>query len=66
MTIEQEDEPKDGGAPPAYWPSSGELRVEGLSARYSLEGPKVLQDVSFHIRAGERVGIGMIDANVYP
>lgn len=36
VTIEQEPEPKDGGVPPAYWPSSGELRVEKLSARYSL------------------------------
>ena len=35
MVIEQEPEPKDGGVPPAYWPSSGALDVEKLSARYS-------------------------------
>ena len=35
MEIEQEQEPKDGGLPPAYWPSSGVLEVEKLSASYS-------------------------------
>ncbi|KAI0798592.1 hypothetical protein BC629DRAFT_232884 [Irpex lacteus] len=57
MAIEQEAEPKDGGVPPAYWPSSGKLEVERLTARYSLDGPKVLQDVSFSIKGGERVGV---------
>ncbi|KAJ6535432.1 hypothetical protein B0H19DRAFT_1079915 [Mycena capillaripes] len=45
------------GNPPAYWPASGDLRVENLSARYSPDGPKVLDNVSFHIRTGERVGV---------
>ena len=58
MTIEQEPEPKDGGTPPAYWPASGDLRVENLSARYSPDGPTVLRNVTFHVKAGERVGIG--------
>ena len=59
VTIEQEPEPKDGGYPPAYWPSSGELRAENLSASYSPGGPKVLENVSFHIQAGNRIGVGM-------
>lgn len=33
--IEQEPEPKDAGTPPASWPTSGDLRVENLTARYS-------------------------------
>ncbi|KAJ7662622.1 hypothetical protein DFH06DRAFT_1471431 [Mycena polygramma] len=45
------------GKPPAYWPASGDLRVENLSARYSAHGPKVLDKVSFHIRTGERIGV---------
>jgi len=45
------------GIPPAYWPASGDLRVEKLSSRYSPDGPKVLHDISFHIKSGERVGI---------
>ncbi|KIP03407.1 hypothetical protein PHLGIDRAFT_242940 [Phlebiopsis gigantea 11061_1 CR5-6] len=57
IEIEQEPQPKDTGNPPAYWPASGDLRVEKLTARYSSDGPKVLEDVSFHAQPGERVGI---------
>ncbi|KAF8832671.1 hypothetical protein HHX47_DHR1001791 [Lentinula edodes] len=57
ITIEQEPKPKAETVPPAYWPASGNLRVEKLSARYSQDGPKVLHDISFDIRSGERVGI---------
>ncbi|KAI0248983.1 hypothetical protein BJV78DRAFT_1276336 [Lactifluus subvellereus] len=57
INIEQERKPTKQGIPPAYWPASGDLKVERLSARYSLDGPKVLHDISFHIRSGERVGI---------
>lgn len=31
--------------------------MEKLAARYSVDGPKVLKDISFHIRSGERIGI---------
>ena len=44
------------GAPSQYR-CSGDLRVEGLYARYSTAGPLVLQDVSFQVKSGERVGI---------
>jgi ABC-type bacteriocin/lantibiotic exporter with double-glycine peptidase domain len=47
------------GVPPAYWPASGSLKVEKLSARYSEDGPKVLHDISFEVKSGERVGIGV-------
>ncbi|KAI0045217.1 P-loop containing nucleoside triphosphate hydrolase protein [Auriscalpium vulgare] len=57
MKIEQEPKSTKDGVPPAYWPASGDLRVEKLSARYSEDGPKVLHDVSFHIQSGERVGV---------
>ncbi|CCM00579.1 uncharacterized protein FIBRA_02614 [Fibroporia radiculosa] len=55
--IEQEPKPSTNHAPPAYWPASGTLRVEKLSARYSEDGPCVLHDISFEIKSGERVGI---------
>jgi ABC-type multidrug transport system fused ATPase/permease subunit len=58
VDIDHEPEPKPAGQPPAYWPSSGDIRVEKLTARYSADGPKVLQDVSFHAKPGERIGIG--------
>ncbi|KAH8986970.1 hypothetical protein EDB86DRAFT_3211871 [Lactarius hatsudake] len=57
INVEQEPKPTKQGIPPAYWPASGDLRVEKLSARYSLDGPKVLHDISFHIKSGERVGV---------
>ncbi|KAI9449920.1 P-loop containing nucleoside triphosphate hydrolase protein [Lactarius psammicola] len=57
INAEQEPKPTMQGIPPAYWPASGDLRVEKLSARYSLDGPKVLHDISFHIKSGERVGV---------
>ncbi|KAG8882444.1 hypothetical protein FRB97_008260 [Tulasnella sp. 331] len=57
VEIEQEPKAKEAGKPPAFWPSSGSIRVEGLSARYSNDGPDVLHDVSFDIKSGERVGV---------
>ncbi|KAL0957018.1 hypothetical protein HGRIS_003119 [Hohenbuehelia grisea] len=57
LKIEQEPKPTEEGKPPAYWPSSGELVVDNLSARYSPDGPKVLQDISFRIKSGERIGV---------
>ncbi|KAF7340454.1 Multidrug resistance-associated ABC transporter protein [Mycena venus] len=57
IEIEHEKPATADRKPPAYWPASGDLRVEKLSARYSEDGPKVLQDISFHIKSGERVGI---------
>ena len=35
VIIEQDPKATDQGVPPAYWPTSGELIVENLSARYS-------------------------------
>ena len=58
IEIEQEPKPTSAGVPPAYWPSSGALDVKALSARYSPTGPKVLEDITFSIKAGERVGVG--------
>ncbi|KAL7284522.1 hypothetical protein ACG7TL_001813 [Trametes sanguinea] len=46
LLIEQEPKPTPEGVPPAYWPASGRLEVENLSARYSEDGPKVLHDSS--------------------
>ncbi|KAJ7282599.1 hypothetical protein C8J57DRAFT_1295798 [Mycena rebaudengoi] len=47
--------------PPAYWPSSAKnsslVVVENLELKYAPELPPVLQDVSFELKAGERVGL---------
>ncbi|TFK70801.1 hypothetical protein BDN72DRAFT_887852 [Pluteus cervinus] len=57
ISIEQEPKPTNGDEPPAYWPASGDLRVENLSARYSPDGPKILHGLSFKIKSGERIGV---------
>ncbi|KAE9405641.1 hypothetical protein BT96DRAFT_955137 [Gymnopus androsaceus JB14] len=57
LQIEQEPKPTEQGKAPAYWPASGDLRVENLCARYSPDGPEVLHNLSFHIKSGERIGV---------
>ncbi|KIK51558.1 hypothetical protein GYMLUDRAFT_50501 [Collybiopsis luxurians FD-317 M1] len=57
ITIEQEKPPIPEGVPPAYWPATGHLRVEDLSASYSPDGPKVLRNLSFEVQSGERIGV---------
>ncbi|KAF9075994.1 hypothetical protein BDP27DRAFT_1380610 [Rhodocollybia butyracea] len=57
LRISHEAHLGDGSLPPAHWPSSGELRVENLTARYSLDGPQVLRGLSFQIKSGERIGV---------
>ncbi|PPQ91593.1 hypothetical protein CVT25_013697, partial [Psilocybe cyanescens] len=57
IDIEHEPKPTQNGKPPAAWPTSGDLQVENLSARYSQTSPNVLHNLSFHIRSGERIGI---------
>ncbi|GJE96044.1 multidrug resistance-associated ABC transporter [Phanerochaete sordida] len=52
-----EHEPSSGIIPPAYWPASGALHVEKLTARYSQDGPEILHGLTFTVNAGERVGI---------
>lgn len=39
LSVEQEPKPTPDGVPPAYWPASGHLVVEHLSARYSPVRP---------------------------
>ncbi|GAA5904673.1 uncharacterized protein JCM6883_003864 [Sporobolomyces salmoneus] len=42
--------------PPAHWPQ-GEIVVKNLHIRYAPELPDVLDDLSFTIKKGERVGL---------
>ncbi|GLB35831.1 putative ABC transporter transmembrane region [Lyophyllum shimeji] len=44
--------------PPAYWPSSsGDLRVENLAVQYAPHLSHVLRDLSFTVRATEKIGV---------
>ena len=46
---------------PAYWPSNAEnnalLVAENLTIKYAPDLPAVLHNVSFTLKAGERVGL---------
>lgn len=57
LSCEKEVAPVPSGVPPAYWPASGDIRIEDLSARYSITGPIVLDKVNLHIKSGERIGV---------
>ncbi|KIY66891.1 P-loop containing nucleoside triphosphate hydrolase protein, partial [Cylindrobasidium torrendii FP15055 ss-10] len=57
LDIEHEAEPTPAGIPPAFWPASGSLEVKNLSAKYSENGPHALDNISFSVLTGERIGI---------
>lgn len=43
--------------PPASWPEKGEISVKNISLRYAKELPRVINDVSFEVKANQKVGI---------
>ena len=47
----------DGVAAPQGWPSTGEVRFEGVTLRYEPGRPPALDEVSFHAPAGVKTGI---------
>ncbi|KAG9114446.1 hypothetical protein FRC07_007648, partial [Ceratobasidium sp. 392] len=57
IQIKQEPAATADKTPPAYWPSSGNISVQNLVARYSFDGPAVLHGLTFEIKNGERVGV---------
>lgn len=52
----------EGHRPPAYWPSNSNkefpfLQVNNLTIRYAPDLPAVLQDLTFSIKAKEKIGV---------
>ncbi len=45
------------GQPPPDWPKSGSIIFSKISARYTVEGPRILKSLDLEIKAGETVGI---------
>ena len=43
--------------PEPSWPQNGEIAFKGVSMAYRPGLPNVLHDISFEVRAGEKVGI---------
>jgi ABC-type multidrug transport system fused ATPase/permease subunit len=55
--VPKEKEASPSGVPPAYWPSSGDIHISNLSARYSEGGPVVLEHINLTINSGEMIGV---------
>ncbi|KAG0337645.1 hypothetical protein BG000_005188, partial [Podila horticola] len=58
--MELEEEPAaiiEGSRPPASWPHAGEITVDHLVMKYAADTPAVIKDISFKIKAGEKVGV---------
>ncbi|WFD21922.1 hypothetical protein MEQU1_000581 [Malassezia equina] len=56
--IDIQPEAQGGVEPPAHWPTdTGAIHVQDLSVRYGKQFPLALQNVSFSIHPGEKVGI---------
>ncbi|KAG0359172.1 hypothetical protein BGZ54_010080 [Gamsiella multidivaricata] len=58
--MDLEEEPPaiiEGSRPPASWPHAGEIVIDHLTMRYAPNAPDVIKDISFSIKAGEKVGV---------
>ena len=43
--------------PPNDWPTQGEIKMEEVTFQYAIDAPMVLQNLTFTIKKGEKVGI---------
>lgn len=43
--------------PPKDWPHAGSIQFKNVSLRYYKDGPKALRDLTFEIKASEKIGI---------
>jgi ABC-type multidrug transport system fused ATPase/permease subunit len=50
-----EAESKNSKEPPPSWPEEGKIRFTNVDLKYREGQPLVLKDVSFEVRAGEKV-----------
>lgn len=57
VSIAPERYTEDTETPPPGWPKDGSCVFEHVSMRYKSDGPNVLDDLSFSIGSGERIGI---------
>ncbi|XP_070555574.1 ATP-binding cassette sub-family C member 8-like [Ptychodera flava] len=43
--------------PPATWPDEGDIKLEGVSARYDEHLDTVLKNATIHLKKGQKIGI---------
>ncbi|OQO08855.1 hypothetical protein B0A48_05745 [Cryoendolithus antarcticus] len=53
----EEEAPLHIGEVPASWPAKGEIVFDNVQMRYRAGLPLVLQGLSMHVRAGEKIGV---------
>jgi len=56
-TLVPEETNTDPMVPVAQWPAQGELSFNSVSMRYRAELPLVLENISFSVPAGAKIGI---------
>lgn len=57
MEVEQEPPATVAHEPRASWPEHGEIDVRDVSLRYAPDLPRVIKDVTFHVKPCSKVGI---------
>lgn len=58
VNIEQEAPPHiESTKPDEGWPSSGIVKFDNFSARYKVEGPDILRNITFSTNGSEKIGI---------
>lgn len=57
LVVEQEPAATTQGKPPASWPTSGEIVIKDLTARYYNGGPVVLDNLNLTIPSGSRIAV---------
>ena len=57
ISTPHKEEEDDGAAAPPGWPSAGAMDFLNVSFRHRPHAPLALRDVSFSLRAGEKVGV---------
>ncbi|QPG76133.1 hypothetical protein FOA43_003519 [Brettanomyces nanus] len=54
---EQEPPAETKQDPPSSWPERGEIDVQDFSIRYAPGLPRVIDKISFHVNAAEKIGV---------
>ncbi|KAI1385493.1 ABC multidrug transporter [Hypoxylon trugodes] len=58
LPLENErDEDEEVVTPPESWPSQGNVEFRGVTVKYALDGPNILEDLSLTVSPGERVAV---------
>lgn len=57
VDIDRPTETEAGNETPTNWPSCGEMAVHNLTVSYEPNGRLALDNINFHVKPGQRIGI---------